>query len=91
LRHIHRNGFKYIVINNRNKLSCDCLDDVFVGVPCRHLMALIAKGSENLVENLPFNKRWRLDYFTGDDQEDHLAEEEKKEEEANKQSIKVRF
>jgi len=60
-----------VILKNRNKLSCDCFEDVFTGVPCRHLMALIAKGEEKLSPYLPFNKRWEINYYQ-DTQEENL-------------------
>jgi len=44
-------------------LVCDCNDDKFHGVPCRHQMALALKVSNFPLKLLPFAKRWRIDYY----------------------------
>ena len=45
-------------------LFCDCLDHIYTGIPCRHLIAFITKTKSNAnYNNLPFNPRWRIDYF----------------------------
>ena len=51
---------------NGQILKCDCLNDVYTGIPCRHLIAFVTKTKSNgNFNNLPFNNRWRIDYFQG--------------------------
>jgi len=60
------------------KLACVCRDDVFVGIPCRHLFALVCKDSDAGVKNLVFNSRWEKEYFV-----------EKKNEEPNELEVDI--
>ena len=68
----HRVYFCSYVIRNdvvreikltRRKVECSCKDDLFVGIPCRHLVALITKESGLTFDNLKFEERWGLNYF----------------------------
>jgi len=43
-------------------LVCNCKEDVFIGIPCRHQIAIILK-SKCSPKFLPFNQRWLLSYF----------------------------
>jgi len=63
-RHISRNGVIREIKLIRKKLYCDCLDDLFTGIPCRHIVASVSKDSQLNFENMNFEKRWRIDYFT---------------------------
>jgi len=47
----------------RKKLLCECNDDVFAGIPCRHLIATVSKDKDLSFENLKFEQRWRIDFF----------------------------
>jgi len=46
----------------QNKLQCDCLNDLFYGVLCRHQVAIFVKSSVEFII-LPFNQRWRKLYY----------------------------
>jgi len=46
----------------RNKLSCDCNNDIFVGIPFYHIVAVFVK-SEIDYNLLDFNKRWTLSFY----------------------------
>jgi len=48
----------------RGKLNCDCGDSVFMGVPCRHLLALVSKEDKLSYSFLPINIRWKIAYYT---------------------------
>jgi len=54
-------------------LSCECLDDVYYGIPCRHEMAAVCMIKEITLEDLPFLPRWRKDYFKGEKKEDLIT------------------
>jgi len=41
----------------RSKLTCDCKDSIFIGVPCRHLIALVSKEKVLDFKALPINPR----------------------------------
>jgi len=63
-RAVSRNGYEHIVeVNKNNKMICDCLDDIYHGIPCRHQIAIVVKkkGVPNYL--LPFLNRWRKDYY----------------------------
>jgi len=40
------------------------MDAVFVGVPCRHMISLANSQKEIKYRSLPFNKRWKTDYYS---------------------------
>ena len=46
-----------------DKLFCSCGDDIFTGVPCRHLLAIATKDPSVEFNNLVINRRWRIDYY----------------------------
>lgn len=60
---MERNGVLHEVKMKRGKLQCDCLDEVFTGVPCRHMIMLANSQKEIKYESLPFNQRWKKDYY----------------------------
>ena len=60
---MERNGVLNEVKMKRGKLQCDCLDEVFTGVPCRHMIMLANSQKEIKYESLPFNQRWKKDYY----------------------------
>lgn len=51
------------VIVEKKIMICDCKDDIFYGVPCRHEMAIALKTPQISVNLLPFLKSWQLNYF----------------------------
>jgi len=53
-----RNQKEQKISLSHNKLKCSCGDDVFSGIPCRHILALPSKESDVSVRNLVFNSRW---------------------------------
>jgi len=50
----------------RGKLTCSCKDPLFIGIPCRHLLALTTKEESIEFKYLPFNKRWEKSFYTED-------------------------
>ena len=42
-----------------SKISCPCLDDVYLGLPCRHQIAIFSQ-KKCVFRQLFFNKRWNL-------------------------------
>jgi len=70
------------------KLSCDCRDDIYNGVPCRHLLALVTKEKNLNFGMLPINSRWRIAYFSDEEEvfPNELADTKKEE---NKESDEV--
>lgn len=44
-------------------LLCDCNDDIFNGVPCRHQLAIAIKTKQFPSKFLRFAKRWQKNYF----------------------------
>jgi len=60
------------------KIVCQCRDDKFNGVPCRHAIALANKEPSVTLKNLLINKRWRLDFYQEqlDEEPDILSEDE---------------
>jgi len=75
-----RNDVKHEIKLQNGKLKCDCKDALFVGVPCRHLLALVTKEKELEPKSLPINNRWRKDYYKEEEEEEERKGEEKKEE-----------
>lgn len=59
IRKVERNEILHIVKKVGQKLKCDCGDDVFYGIPCRHLVAVVSKVLNNNFDMLLFNKRWK--------------------------------
>ena len=53
----------------RSKLTCDCKDSIFIGVPCRHLIALVSKEKVLDFKALPINPRWRKDFYVEKEEE----------------------
>ena len=47
----------------RGKLFCSCNDDIFTGIPFRHLLAIATKDPSVEFINLVVNRRWRIDYY----------------------------
>lgn len=45
-----------------SKLQCDCEEDKFVGIPCRHQVAIFVKRKIDF-QSLPFNPRWQKSYY----------------------------
>ena len=46
----------------RSKLICECQDDVYLGIPCRHQIAVFIKARCAL-KYLSFNKRWTISFY----------------------------
>jgi len=63
IRLVERNSKVREVFIHRNSLVCDCSDYVFNGVPCRHMIFLANALKELKYDFLPFNHRWKIDYF----------------------------
>jgi len=62
-RNIERNDQIREVKLKRGYLQCDCKDSIYTGLPCRHMVALATKEKGLSFKNLPFNKRWKLNYY----------------------------
>lgn len=45
-----------------SKLKCDCENDVYDGIPCRHQIAIYLKRKISF-DCLPFNPRWEKAFF----------------------------
>jgi len=60
---VSRNGSLHEIQFKSGKLYCDCSDSTFLGVPCRHLIALVTKEENLSFNHLPINSRWRIDFF----------------------------
>lgn len=43
-------------------LKCDCNDDTFLGIPCRHQFALFIRQEVGF-DVLPFEKRWVKTFY----------------------------
>ena len=81
-----RNDFFHQVKLIRKKLYCDCGDDVYQGIPCRHILAIVVKNKGAQVENLSINERWQILYYNEeieDNEPNSLPEEGAKEEARN--------
>ena len=64
-----RNNVLHEVKLIRKKLHCDCLDDNYYGVPCRHILAIVVKNQGAEWENLLINKRWEILYYQEEEAE----------------------
>jgi len=51
----------------QGKLRCKCDEDLFFGIPCRHQTTIFFKFNLQF-EALPFDSRWRLDYYNDQSQ-----------------------
>ena len=58
-----RNNYIHEAKLINNKLICDCGDDTYIGIPCRHLIAVVVKDNKYGVNVLKFQKRWEINYF----------------------------
>ena len=77
IRIVERNNKKHCIKLKQKKISCDCGDDVYVGIPCRHLLALFTKEKNFDFSFLNFNERWRIKYFIEPQTEPDPDEDEK--------------
>lgn len=59
---------------NSGELKCSCGDPIYTGLPCRHLIALVCREEQFGYQDLPFNPRWRKNYFI-ENQEDQEPED----------------
>jgi len=66
-RQVEVNGISHDVRKAQNKLVCDCGDDIFQGIPCRHLIAVANKALNNDFSALHFQERWAKSYFNLND------------------------
>ena len=57
-----RNGYKRVLKLKDGLVSCECGDDLFIGVPCRHMIGVANKEPSIHYRNLPINERWRISY-----------------------------
>jgi len=60
---VERNGVLHEVKMKRRKLQCDCLDKIFTEISCRHMIMLGNSQKEIKYESLPFNQRWKKNYY----------------------------
>ena len=69
-----RNEVKRTLVMKAGKIVCQCRDDKFNGVPCRHAI----EEPSVTFKNLLINKRWRLDFYQEqlDEEPDILSEDE---------------
>ena len=44
-------------------MSCECGDEVFSGIPCRHSVAIATSSNEVNFQSLNFNPRWKISYY----------------------------
>jgi len=58
-------GRVHFVKKIQNKLPYDCLNEIFVGIPCYHVVAIFVKQEINY-NLLKFNERWSLDFYKGE-------------------------
>jgi len=73
-RSVTRNGYKHIVsLSNNGFLLCDCKDDVFHGVPCRHQLAIALKTKNFDFKILRFVSRWKKNFYK---EPEHMKEPE---------------
>ena len=56
-------------VKSRNrKLCCDCRDDTFYGLPCRHIMTVVTKDRTVDAESLRIQVRWGTNFCQEQDQ-----------------------
>jgi len=60
-----RSGKERVLKFQNGKVFCECKDDRFIGVPCRHMIALANKESSIQCHHLPINLRWKINDFEG--------------------------
>ena len=46
----------------RGKLVCECKEDIYFVIPCRHQLAVYTK-TKFALNYLPFNKRWLTSFY----------------------------
>jgi len=56
-RTAERNGYKRVLKLKDGLVSCECGDDLFIGVPCRHMIGVANKEPSIHYRNLPINER----------------------------------
>jgi len=61
-RFVERNEKLHIVNLKNKKIKCDCKDDFYVGIPCRHILAVVSKEKGLDYSTLLFNDRWKLNF-----------------------------
>ena len=61
------------VTMTQGKLRCACEEDIFLGIPCRHQIAIFFKFNLQF-ETLPFDSRWEINYFQNESEEVHLID-----------------
>jgi len=61
-RTVEYNERIHIIKKIENKLYCDCGNDIFVGIPCYHIIAIFVK-KEISFHLLKFNNRWELSFY----------------------------
>ena len=66
-REVKRNQVIRKVTLVSGKLRCDCRDDNFTGIPCRHLLVVATKDPKVEFSSLKINSRWKISYYTEKD------------------------
>jgi hypothetical protein len=62
-RLVERGSVIHKVKQGKIRLECDCGDPIFVGLPCRHLLARATSQNNFNFKLLPWNRRWSIDYY----------------------------
>ena len=65
-RIVTRESKDRIVRIKNSKFTCECKDDIFLGLPCRHEVAIFLKGN-CLYSLLPFNSRWLIEKISNEE------------------------
>jgi len=95
-RNIERNGHLRKVKLRRGSLECDCKDNIFIGIPCRHMIAAVTKEKGLSFKNLPILERWKTSYYNESVENDEplelsLQPEDQSQELSQDQKSVVRF
>lgn len=82
-RKVERKGKVRLVEIKKEKLICNCKEDIFSGIPCRHQFAIVTKEKDLNYKTLPILDRWKISYYSEeieDKDPDHLQSEHEEEE-----------
>ena len=60
---MERNEKVHCIKLKNKKLHCDCGEDIYVGIPCRHLLTVLTKEKSLDFYALIFNERWKINFF----------------------------
>lgn len=85
-RETTRKGKKQEIELKNGVLECSCREPVYVGVPCRHLIAVVGKVEDMGYERLPFNSRWQKDFFVEEKYEEPKILSEKDKDDLKKEN-----